>query len=32
MKFSHTEEITRKKDNLTFLAEYYTIDRKDWGI
>lgn len=30
MKFSHTEEYTRKKDNLTYTAEYYAIDRNAW--
>lgn len=30
MMFSHTEEYTRKKDNLTYIAEYYVINRSDW--
>ena len=30
MKFTHTEEFTRKKDNVTYNAEYYAITREEW--
>ena len=30
MKFTHSEEFTRKKDNVTYMAEYYAITKEDW--
>ena len=30
MKFSHYEKVTREKDNLTYLGEYYAITKEDW--
>ena len=30
MKYTHSEEFTRKKDNVTYMAEYYEITVEDW--
>jgi len=30
MKFTHNKEFTRKKDNETYMAEYYEITKADW--
>ena len=30
MKFTHTQEFTRKKDNVTYNAEYYAITKEEW--
>ncbi|MBE7082697.1 MAG: GNAT family N-acetyltransferase [Clostridiales bacterium] len=31
MKFTHTQEFTRKKDGVTYNAEYYAITREEWA-
>ncbi|MBE7074919.1 MAG: GNAT family N-acetyltransferase [Clostridiales bacterium] len=30
MKFAFSKEFTRKKDNLTYLAQYHAITKKEW--
>ena len=30
MKYTHSEEFTRKKDNVTYMAEFYEITMEDW--
>ena len=32
MKYTHSEEFTRKKDNVTYMAEYYEITIEDWKL